>query len=234
MSIAQFTEAQLSQSIAYDSGNIPLVITVPHDGDEDALAGVALDEHEDKKRDFNCAHVATEVYSQLPPGCKPYILIQTIRRKRRTPQIIKYFEKRTLDLIRDLSVQHNILFHFDLHGFANQPHVPGAPFDIILGTDHRASVKRSIIDKQFAKYFTRLGYAVYLPMNEIITGEKFVASDPSQSLSPKVAQETAQNVISMQVELAPWLRFQEEHERKKPIERDFATFISSLFSTALS
>lgn len=56
-----------------------------------------------------------------------------------------------------------VLF-IDCHGFGKQPDIaPPEGFDLILGTDNRATIKHSQIDRDFAEAMRNFGYRVFLP-----------------------------------------------------------------------
>jgi hypothetical protein len=109
------------------------------------------------------------------------------------------------------------VLHIDLHGFSNQPTTLGE-FDLILGTNHRQTVKASRVDQDLADFMTRLGYRAYLPAEKAQPGERFGATNENA-----LVRRTAQlfpHVLSLQLEV-------EKQLRVDPVKRNLlATYLS--------
>lgn len=108
-----------------------------------------------------------------------------------------------------------------LHGFKEQP-LGGAEYDLILGTQHRESLRRkSCADKNFAKFFGRRGYSVYTPDALFKSGERYNAHR-----SYVVNNIRAQfDVDVIQIEISSKYRNETARAEGKMLSKAFAEFI---------
>lgn len=114
----------------------------------------------------------------------------------------------------------------DMHGFGNQPEYapPVHGFDLILGTGNRSTIKHGNIDKHLAKYFSDLGYNIFLPqetnvreIEDAFNGGYIVRHHSKES-----------NINAIQIEIAPRFRNRDGKDIGQKLAKHFTTFFSSI------
>ena len=167
-------------------GNIPIILTVAHDGWKMSLSGHILElRRPERQNDIGTAELVRKVFCFLDReySKRPYCFFQNIERKRLRREIIKTFYYEIFDCIRRCIRRYGCCYLLDMHCFREFPEIGN--FDIIFGTNHRqtidgdfdkivASVIKESIFTDKNGYESRL--AVYLPEEESKKGEKFAAT----------------------------------------------------------
>jgi hypothetical protein len=215
----------LSETITVYKGILPVVLTVPHDGNLTKVGSVTLDYLGGKLRDLAVSILATDVYESLSQIRQENItlVMQKVKRQFITPAIQEYFESQCISHIEELASHNTRVLHLDLHGFKGQPNF--GEFDLILGTGHRTTVGNSTLDQVFGSFLQKKGYSVYIPTDQTREGELYSASHP-RTLVQKVRQAAIENVVSIQVEISPSFRMSDRQEQGRRLTYDIAEFIN--------
>lgn len=131
---------------------------------------------------------------------------------------IEYFIERALKVYGA-----NRCLLIDAHGFKEQP-FEGIDYDIILGTDHRKTIRSGFdIDKQLAFFLRHRGYQVYLPTEEKVFGEKYSGAFTARHYAAKY------RINAIQIEIARKFRTKNGLEFGIKLSKDFADFINQNF-----
>jgi hypothetical protein len=224
----ELPEYVLSESLDIKSGELPVLLTVPHDGTIKAYDGKALTTNPRAKgRDTASSYIAKDIagFLSLLDFEKPYLINQLTNRHYLTPQLETYFEEQTLRTLCDMSSSNNTrhpILHLDIHGFGGE--LPLGYADIILGTGHRTTIRGTDVDHYFADFMTSRGYVVYMPGDDYIEGEKFMADNP-QTLIQRVGSLSLANVISMQIEIGSKFRAKDAKKEGTALSIDISEFL---------
>lgn len=170
--------------VEFAAGNIPVIITVRHDGFATHICGSKLPLVRDK--DINDAGTAFLGFRAIRRFAawneQPSFLYNKIARNRCSQEIWGIYYESVLREARRLLGVHGRCFVFDLHRFYKHP--PVGRYDIFFGTDHRRTVN-SELDQRFASELfnqcwgeCRAMWRVYLPDDEPKEGERFGATNP--------------------------------------------------------
>ena len=167
-------------------GNIPVILTVPHDG---RLTEFENEEFPIKKpkrqNDEGTFYVALKIYEDMFARFqkKPFVLFQKVERRRLTRCIRRDFYYRVLEDVRFCLDRWSRCYFIDIHAFANQLAIGN--YDVVLGTNHRQTVYREF-DRRFGLalgsrlFFDSNGskcrLKVYVPDVRPKKGEKFCAT----------------------------------------------------------
>ncbi len=208
-------------------GDLPILITVPHDGRDIAVMGQGIMPIPGgTPGDRNVRYIANDLcdFVENRMDRRPSLVIDDIKRSRRwaTSPVFDRLVKYRMALLTgefEGRIDKPPLF-LDLHGFVKQP--PFGDYDLILGTSHRTSLQ-SDIDLQFGEYMERLGYAVYVPQEHPVEGELFGA-DSDRTLTRQVSNEFP-HVDCVQVEIHQDFRTAEGRERGVQLASDIADFV---------
>ncbi len=167
-------------------GNIPVVLTVPHDG---GLISFNKEEipirRPERQNDAGTRYVAYQICNDMERRFdkRPFVLFQKVERQRLTREIILQFYKRVLQEVRFCLDKWVRCYLLDLHAFKNQPSI--GDYDIVLGTDHRRTVCDRFdlfFGKNLEQWFfwdkdgRRRNLDVYIPGAEPKEGERFAAT----------------------------------------------------------
>jgi N-formylglutamate amidohydrolase len=107
----------------------------------------------------------------------------------------------------------------DMHGFKKQP-FERINYDIILGTDHRKTIRSGMdVDKQLAFFLRRRGYSVYLPIEENVCGEKYTGAFTVTHYAEKYM------INAIQIEIAKKFRTKMGLKLGMKLSKDLADFI---------
>ena len=228
--VVELPEEALEGTLEIRQGGLPVLITVPHDGNLKTLRETELPTNtRSKGRDIAVNYIARDIfrYFTYSQSKHPSLIIERVHRTHATPQIETYFEEQVIKTLCNMLIYHNFqgpLLHIDLHGFGEQP-VFG-DYDLILGTGYRTTIGETQADIYFATFMQKEGYRVYLPGEEYKEGEKFSADNP-QTLVQRVRSFQLPNVISMQIET--WSRFRRKGSKYEgqTLSVDLADFIAN-------
>lgn len=127
----------------------------------------------------------------------------------------------------------NILL-LDMHGFSKQPsfvHDWGgmdrySPFDLILGTASRMTIKHGEVDRQFASFMAKKDYAVFLPHEKpiLLEGDPYSAGHITRLYAEKYG------INAIQIEISSTCRRadinKDAKERGQKLAKDIAEFLS--------
>ncbi|PIR66616.1 MAG: hypothetical protein COU51_02765 [Parcubacteria group bacterium CG10_big_fil_rev_8_21_14_0_10_36_14] len=168
-------------------GNIPIVITVPHDGSLGRLITVDLPiRRPERQNDEGTLFLGADIRDCMKEkfGFRPYLIVQNVERRRLRRYIILNYYEKVLKCVKECLEKWGKCILFDLHAFQHQPVIGN--FDIMLGTNHRQTVCGNI-DLEFGRRlanwvlwgtepFDRRNMYIYIPDGESRDGEKFCAS----------------------------------------------------------
>jgi len=206
-----FPERALEKTIEIlGDGSLPLIITIPHDGDLSELDGVQLPYQSSQgKRDLAVRKIGYEIYHFMAEryGKTPIFINQLVHRRRMTPQITEFYNDIVMKTLKSSIYQKNLLF-IDLHGCTKQPYF--GTYDLIAGTAHRRTVKESTLDYDLEAFLTQRGYKVYIPSVIPKEGEVWGAT-LERTLMQKMLRANLPHVVGMQIEIARWFRTPEDN-----------------------
>jgi N-formylglutamate amidohydrolase len=112
----------------------------------------------------------------------------------------------------------------DMHGFKKQP-FKGVNYDIILGTNHRKTIRFGIdVDKQLAFFLKRRGYSVYSPTEKKVRGEKYTGAFTVTHYAEKY------RINAIQIEIARKFRTKAGRDLGIKLSEDLTDFIDSNFN----
>ncbi len=210
-----FPESILENTIEIlGDGSLPLIVTIPHDGEYHELNGIQLPyQISQGKRDLAVRKIGYEICNFMSEryGKTPIFINQLIHRKRMTPQITQFYEKTVIDALR-LSPYKKRLIYIDLHGCTRQPDF--GTYDLIAGTDNRKTVKESNIDYQIGEFMQKRGISMYIPQETPRAGEIWGAK-LERTLMQKMLRADLPHVVGMQIEIARWFRTPEDNGIEK-------------------
>lgn len=210
-----FPEHVLENTIeVLGDGSLPIVITIPHDGDLSELGGVQLPyQLSQGKRDLAVRKIGYEIYNFMAMrfGKTPIFINQLVHRRRMTPQIAQFYDDTVIEVLKSSIYQKNLLF-IDLHGCTKQPYF--GTYDLIAGTDHRKTVKNSTLDYDIEAFLTQRGYSIYIPSAIPKAGEVWGAT-LERTLMQKMLRADLPHVVGIQIEIARWFRTPEENSIAK-------------------
>jgi len=208
-------------------GNLPVLISVPHDGRRTTIGhqyicplpgGIPADK--------NVRFLARDICFRVKDSttATPSLVIDEIQRSRRwaTSSLFNdYVHHRVAQISEEFeNASPKPPLFLDLHGFVNQP--PFGDYDLIIGTAHRRSLQ-SDVDVWFGQFMSGRGYNIYLPNEVPVNGELF-AADSARTLTRKVSTEFP-HVDCMQIEIFRDYRTIEGRERGIQLAYDMGDFI---------
>ncbi len=206
-----FPEHALENTIEIlGDGSLPLIITIPHDGEFTELDGVKLPHQLTQgKRDLAVRKIGYEIYHFMADryGKTPIFINQLVHRRRITPQIAQFYDETVMEALKSSIYQKSLLF-IDLHGCTKQPYF--GTYDLIAGTAHRRTVKESTLDYDLEAFLTQRGYRVYIPSVIPKEGEVWGAT-LERTLMQKMLRANLPHVVGMQIEIARWFRTPEDN-----------------------
>lgn len=203
----------LRETVEILPGNLPVVLTVPHDGEVTTLGGLELPfDFSSRKRDLYTRDIAQRTSNYLESrsgGNTPVIITQTIRR-----ECLSYVSgaeqnySRTVVLALQAMLAKNAqVLHLDIHGFGDLGKSGRANQDIVLGTKHCETISKAQEDQALARRLRDNGYEVVVPERVFYPWEKFTAEEPHTLMSvvsrAGFFEDTGPSrVIGMQIEIA--------------------------------
>lgn len=195
----------LRQTVEIGPGNIPVILTVPHDGSVTLFNGTELNyDKNSKKKDAHTSDLARSIYSlmDLASGAVPTVLIQRVRRQCMTPEIEGYFAHTAALSLQAMLKRHSSVLVLDLHGFSDLDSNNRPAEDVIFGTRHRQTSAGSNADLLLAQHLTSRGYLVYIPSELPKPGERFDAT-PEHTLMTRLSSKGFfPRAVGIQVEVA--------------------------------
>jgi len=203
-------------------GNVPIILTVPHDGGIIAFPGEEelLIRRSERQNDEGAGYVAYQVCGDMERRFKkrPFALFQKVERKRLTREIILSFYNRVLEDVRFCLNKWGRCYLFDFHAFRNQPEIGN--FDVILGTNHRQTTCMNF-DLRFGNNLGlwvlfdnndhQCKLRVYVPDVNPREGEKFAATKDFTLAKWMKDKEPRVNALQMEI-YKDWLMMDENTE----------------------
>lgn len=172
---------RITEAIA---GDVPIIITVRHDGQATVFGDEILPELGKGSNDRGTMILGLKTHGRYMRvyGKKPFLILNKIRRNRCSPEMWGEYYEEVLHAVRFCLHKYGKCFVFDLHRFYKYPAV--GEYNVFLGTNHKQTM-RDGTDKRFADILVdcmwheeRAMIRVYVPGKEGKAGERFMADRP--------------------------------------------------------
>lgn len=215
----------LQESFVQHHGELPVLVTAPHNGWRKMLGGQDLPRApHSKAADGATRFIAQDMHhflrdQDLPA---PTVLVDAVHRSYRTPETRAFFEYKTYEALCNLRCEHSgPVLHLDVHGFGM--HAETQDYDLILGTAHRKTVGDFSVDHELATFATDRGYRTYLPNEQPLPNEMYTAKSPA-TLVQRVSNLALARTASIQIEISPGYRTAETQDRGQQLAHDLGMF----------